>query len=622
MKRKGVHSADQPGNAKAEHRSRFHQPLVQLALIVLVGLGLYFQTLNAPFIFDDYGCLDDNPAIRNFSYFFDFSRVRELNIETDLKNSFALRTLTYLTFALNYAVGGTDVRGYHLVNITIHLAAACLVYFFVLLSLRPLTIAPQHSTKWAGWMPLLTALLFVAHPLQTQAVTYIVQRFTSLVALLYLAVLVLYILARTSGTPLRRQGCYTLALLLALLAMKTKETAFTLPLVLALYEFCFLSGELKKRLLVLLPFFLTMAIIPLTLFWLTSTGGAHGALVDQSLNLVNFGNIGRWEYLITEFSVLVIYLRLLFFPSGQNFDPDYPLAQQFLEIKTFGSFFLLLLLAGTAIFLWRRARRGEGAADHFLRLAAFGIFWFFVTISVESTIIPIDDPLMEYRVYLPSVGIFLAVTAALGWLNERYPAWGHVSLAGILVGASLLGAATLARNRLYLDPLRMYEDVTAKSPAKSRAHEALGIHYLKNEQYDSAIAAFTRAAQLNPTAVKPIVLRGYTLGTIGRFDEALLNFQVALRREPDDYFAHGYLGAALLAKGRFAEAEESLLRSLEISPHFRFGRFWLARLYESTDRKKEAIREYRHLLHYFPDHQRAVERLQALQDGRNFWSDF
>lgn len=615
MKRKVIHPADQPGNATIEHRSWFHQPLAQLALIVLVGLGLYLQTLNAPFIFDDYGCLDENPVIRDFSYFGDFSQVRELSIDADLKNSFVLRTLTYLTFALNYALSGTAVRGYHLVNIAIHLAAACLVYLFVLFSLRPIiTAVPQRPARWAAWMPLLTALLFVAHPLQTQAVTYIVQRFTSLVALLYLAVLVLYILARTSGTPLRRRGCYALALLSTLLAMKAKETAFTLPLILALYEFFFLSGEIRKRLLGLLPFFLTMAVIPLTLFWLTSTAGAHGgALVDQSLNLVNFGNISRWEYLITEFSVLVIYLRLLFWPSGQNFDPDYPLAQKFLEVETFGSFLLLSLLAGTAIVLWRRSRRGERVRDHLLRLAAFGILWFFVTISVESTIIPIDDPLMEYRVYLPSVGIFLAVMAALGWLVERYPAWWRLSLAGILVGTSLLGAATLARNRLYLDPLRMYEDVAVKSPAKSRVHEALGIHYLKNEQYDQAIVAFTRASQLNPNEVNPIVLLGYALGTMGRFDEALLNFQAALRREPDNYFAHGYLGAAFLTMGRFTEAEESLLRSLEISPHFRFGRFWLARLYEGTGRNEEAIREYRHLLHYFPDHQKTVERLQALQ---------
>lgn len=614
MKRKVVHPADQPGKERMEHQSWFHQPLAQLALILLVGLGLYLQTLSAPFIFDDYGCLEDNPVIRDFSYFADFSQVRELSIDSDLKNSFALRTLTYLTFALNYALSGTAVQGYHLVNIAIHLAAACLVYFFVLLSLRPLTPALPRPIGWTAWMPLLTALLFVVHPLQTQAVTYIVQRFTSLVALLYLAALVLYILARTADTPLRRRGCYTLALLITLLAMKTKETAFTLPLSLMLYEFCFLSGEIRKRLLGLLPFFLTMAIIPLTLFWLTATDGAHGgALVDQSLNLVNFGNIGRWEYLITEFSVLVIYLRLLFWPSGQNFDPGYPLAQQFLELKTFSSFLLLTLLAGTAIFLWRRSRRGEGVPDHFLRLAAFGILWFFVTISVESTIIPIDDPLMEYRVYLPSVGIFLAVTAALGWLVERNPSWWRVVLAGAFIGASLLGTATLARNRLYLDPIRMYEDVAAKSPAKSRVHEALGLHYLKNEQYDQAITAFTRALQLNPKGVKSIILVGYTLGMLGHFDEALLKFQEALRLEPDNYSAHGYLGAALLAMGRSAEAEKSLRRSLEISPHFRFGLFWLARLYENSGRRKEAIQEYQHLLHYFPDHQKAVERLQTLQ---------
>lgn len=614
MKHEGIHPVDRPGTVGTEQRNWFHQPLAQLALIALFGLGLYHQTLNAPFIFDDLGYLEDNPVIRNFSYFFDFSQVRELDVATDLKNSFALRTLTYLTFSLNYAVSGMAVQGYHLVNIAIHIAAACLVYLFVLLALRPLTGTLQRPAGWVAWMPLMTALLFVAHPLQTQAVTYIVQRFTSLVALLYLAVLVLYILARTAGTPLRRRGYYALALLLALLAMKTKETAFTLPLSLALYEFCFLSGEIRKRLLGLLPFFLTMAVIPLTLFWLTATDGAHGrALVDQSLNLVNFDNINRWDYLITEFSVLVTYLRLLFWPSGQNFDPDYPLAHHFLELKTFSSFLLLMLFAGTAIILWRRSRRGEAFQNHFLRLAAFGIFWFFVTISVESTIIPIADPLVEYRLYLPSVGIFLAVMAALGWLMEKYPAWWRAALAGTLIAVSLLGIATLARNRLYLDPLRMYDDAAAKSPAKARVHQALGFHYLGNKEYAQAIDSFTKSLQLNPNEVKPIVLVGYALGAMGRFDEALLKFHEALRLEPDNYLAHGYLGAALLAMGRPAEAEVSLRRSLQISQHFRFGRFWLARLYEDTGRRDEAIREYRELLRYFPKHPKAIERLQALQ---------
>jgi hypothetical protein len=378
--------------------------------IVILGIVAYSNTFHVPFQFDDISSIVKNPLIQNISSASLPSVEDVFELSPGLKNRF----IGYATFALNYQLHGLTVAGYHMVNITIHILNAFLVYWLILITLKTpfFSAGNKHdnsSTDSGAFTAFFTALLFVSHPIQTQAVTYIVQRVAALATLFYVLSLVMYIKARTSdqknSESTTRSGVraavipvlyYASSLISAVFAMRTKEIAFTLPVIIALYEFMFLRGKWMKRMLYLIPLFLTMLIIPLTLIGVDKPIGSIISDVSDASRLQT--TISRTDYLFTEARVIVTYIRLLLFPVNQNLDYDYPIYHSIFHPQVFLSFLFLFFIAGVGVYLLIRS----GILDSTLRLMAFGIFWFFITLSVESSVIPIVDVIFEHRVYLPN----------------------------------------------------------------------------------------------------------------------------------------------------------------------------------------------------------------------------
>jgi hypothetical protein len=264
---------------------------------------------------------------------------------------------------------------------------------------------------------------------------------------------------------------YVASIASAVLAMKTKEIAFTLPVVIFLYEWMFFEGRLKKRMLYLIPFFLTMLIIPLSLIGLDTPLGDLISDVSQATRVDE--RISRWDYLLTQFAVVVTYLRFVFLPINQNLDYDYPIYNTFLTPRVYLSFLLLLAVLGLGVYLLWRSRTGNRA----YRLIAFGIFWFFITLSVESSIIPLMNVIFEHRIYLPGVGFLTALTAGTFLLLTRFgqkplPAAG---MAGFAIVISVFSAAAYARNNVWRTETALWQDCVAKSPQKARPHNNLGL---------------------------------------------------------------------------------------------------------------------------------------------------
>jgi len=585
---------------------------VQVGLILVIGLAIYQHTLKAPFILDDVYCITDNPAIRSFDILLDFDKIQTLNIWTDIKNNIALRPVTYWTFALNYQLGGLDVFGYHLFNIVIHLVNALLIYALSRITLSCCRIN-WSSPHLAGTIPFLVALLFAAHPLQTQAVTYINQRFTSLATTFYLAALLLYVVARSTEQVRVRWGSYGLALLLTVAAMKTKSIAFTLPFMILLYEYFFLNGGWRQRFIWLAPFAMMLLIIPGTLYWLVSTDGVddpRGSLA-QSVNMANFTGISQWDYLRTQFGVIVTYLRLFFLPAGQNIIPYYPVTPGLFTPG--GGIIPLILLAAlfcTALRLAVRALRAGQRSSGLL--VAFGILWFFVSISMSSSLIPLDTMMLEYRVYLPSFGFFLAVTVAIAVAvdNGRIPFRLFIGAAVLVV--TLLGTATYARNDIYNDELRLLNDTLEKNPQALSARVGLAVTLLSRGRFDEAIFQLARVLEEIPNDPNMRVNMGLALEQVGRIDEAIEQHRKSIELAPGLSLPHGNLGIAYLKKGRLAEAESELKIALKINPHFGPARYYLGRLYAETGRREDAIGQFRQLLKSFPGDTGAIEQLRLL----------
>lgn len=573
---------------------KFSWPL-QCAIIIIIGAAIYAGTLNAPFNFDDEIYLVKNPAIKDFGFFLDSSRLDGITIDQDVKHNFILRPVAYLSFALNFSLHGLDVRGYHFVNLLLHIANTLLVYRFLGLTLRTPYMAGRlrtGSVSSAALLPLGGALLFVSHPLQTQAVTYIIQRFVPLGCFFFLGALVLYAQARLSESRSRSAVLLILSGGATLLAMNTKETSFTLPLVLLLYEFMFFTGSHKVRLLRLLPFLSTMALIPWTVMGLVaSKPGANSSLLNDPTHLVNFSGISRWEYLMTQFGVITTYLRLLFFPVGQSLDHNWSLAPHFLSIQVLLPLLLLLTLLGTSFHLWcRSASPDHGSPWH--RLVAFGILWFFVTISVESSIVPLDDLFVEHRIYLPSIGFFMALLAAgASGVTERSLRPVQATLVAVTVLFSVL---TVQRNILWADNVAIWSDAVAKSGGKDRTYNNLGYWLNQAGRYEEAVAVLQKGLELHPDYVKMYMNLGIALSGLNRLNEAIAANREALELTPDNPKIANNLATLYLRQGMVPEGHALLLKALEINPKYGTAYYNLGCLMAQEGRLDEA-REALHM---------------------------
>lgn len=564
------------------------QPLRGIAKIVALAgatVAAYANTLRAPFLFDDFNNIVSNAAVKSLSNFTSLGRLVDASrTPTNLKYATAVRPVAYLTFALNWAVGGDDVVGYHLVNLAIHLASVLLVYALT----RALLATPALAARGAPgedaqrsaiteWAPLLVALLFACHPLQTQAVTYVTQRFASLAGAFYLGAVLCHVRGRLQGGSLRLSAS---ALGLALLAMTTKELSATLPAVLLLVEVVFFGSTLRTAARRVWPFLLVVAVIPLLTFYAGHRVGDESvqAVVARGQNVPH-----ALDYLLTQATVLAMYLRLLVWPAALNFDHDYPLYRSLAEPRVLASAALLLALLAASVFLLVRARRRPGGP---MVLAAFGVPWFLITSAIESSVVPLADLVDEYRCYLPSIGIAWTVVLGVLAVVERRPAWvQRAALAGLAIAGIALGTATYLRNEVYRDAVTLWEDTVAKSPLKPRPRTNLSIAYGKAGREEDSIIQYQAAAYLNPEfrkahgrlGVRQEDFEQLMRGAAARFVQRHLangmaaldrrdlplaesEFRAALRLDPADPDVHSNLG---LVHGMRREVEEAVREARE-----------------------------------------------------------
>lgn len=538
--------------------------IIYSSVIISVVFLIYSNTFNSPFQFDDMGSIVNNPAIRDFRVFTGESDIKSSDVPVDVKSIFNTRYVGYLSFAVNYRLHGLDVRGYHFFNILIHAANAILIYWFVISALQTLRVTgssgdSSHMNRdRASLFAAVTALFFASHPIQTQAVTYIVQRFTSLASFFYLLAIVMYMRFRlaSAGTDslphksAKRFALYVSSVLSAVLAMKTKEFAFTLPFVMAIYELVLLHNSEKKKLLYLAPFFLSVILIPLSLTGFSAPVAEADGVYTVITNVT--GKISYSDYIYTQFCVIMTYLRLIFLPVNQRLDYDYPIRTSFFSADVLSAALFLLTALAAAVYIFIFARRSAAKYVDRLRLISFGIFWSFVTFFAESGIIPIRDVIFEHRVYLPSIGIFISLSSVIGlavtrW-EERLPLLKNALYLLVLAALIVLATAAYERNFVWKDGVSFWEDTVRKSPGKARAHYNLGLAYVEQGRSNDAIREYQYALKINPYYSDAHNNLGLTYMQHGRIDEAIVEFETLLRTKPDYPLAGQFLEYLLMKR--------------------------------------------------------------------------
>lgn len=484
--------------------------------ILITGIIAYANSFAVPMQFDDFTTI--GAALTNYS-----------SGGPGLSTPGASRWAADVTFAINRYIHGYQVGGYHFLNLAIHVSAALVVYGLLNLLLETFnsgTSGDPQPPFLAKFVPFGAALLFVCHPIQTEAVTYISQRYASLAAFFYLISLFSYIRARHAmvlsytSRPLLPNGLvwWVAFVFSAILAMKCKQISMTLPLTAVMLEgVCFRGNLLKKPIFVILMIGLLL-IVPIQEFY------SHNFSASQSISDIvqhassETNTISRYSYFLTQQRVEITYLRLLLFPVNQNLDYDYPVFASISKWPVWISLSLHLLLVGFALFILIRQKRVSDnnglATDSAMRLLGIGIVWFYLTLSIESSLIPIRDVIFEHRLYLPSVGFFIALTAGVGWLVAPRPHLQMMVWCSLAILAVTLTASTIARNRVWSSEFTMWQDVLEKSPNKARVRSYAGLHFAKRLVLDKAVQNLVRAIELDHTNDKYRIYLNHTVTMI------------------------------------------------------------------------------------------------------------
>lgn len=531
-------------------------------LLIAAGVLAYHNSFNGPFIFDDHATIVSNPEIRHLRLAWGAT----LNHETTASR----RPVLTLSLAIDYALSGLNVAGYHATNLAIHLAAALVLFGVTRRTLlrsaedsrsdnRKSQIANRQS---AAWLALAVAMIWLVHPLQTSAVTYIVQRAESLMGLFYL--LVLYCFIRGLGSP-RRRLWHAGAVACGALGVATKEVAATAPVVLLLYDYVFVSGSLVRALRQRWGLYAGLAAtwsIPV----LMSIYGP--ASVSRGLGQ----GIGMLDYLRTQAGVLIWYLRLCFWPDRLALSYPWPIARTWGEAAAPG-LLIVMLLAATAWGVWRRSWLGFLGA------------WFFLILAPSSSFVPIaTETVAEHRMYLPLAAVIALVVMGGYRVAAMVSSFRAIAvlavwfIAGVvlLVTVVTLIGLTVRRNEDYQSELAIWRDNVAKWSGDSRAHYNLGQALAKQDDYAGAIAEYDKAVRLNPGNYEAEYKWGLTLEAMEKLDDAAAHYEQALRIHPRLFHAHFRLGLMLARQNKMAPAIDHLRAAATIDASNADAHYFLA----------------------------------------------
>ncbi|MFP4369904.1 MAG: tetratricopeptide repeat protein [Candidatus Kapaibacterium sp.] len=607
--------------------TKFIFPAAFLILTLSVLLA-YSNSYDASFQFDDEPNLLEAPEYQNY----------DIYTKSDIWFDILERPVSHITLTWNWVNHGMDVVPYHIFNVIIHLLNVWLVFLFLLYILSFKSAANNHIRDNRHYIAFAVALIFALHPLQTQTVTYIVQRMTSMAAFFYILSLFAYVAGRQNHIKEKLNGrtilLYIAALLAFLFALKSKQSAISLPLMWIVMEFFLIrdkKGRLNKKLI----------YGALALFGFTMVIGLAADIIPRETQ-----DYTRMEYFTTQFGVIMTYLGLLLIPASQNLDYDFQIVNNLFEPVFLLGLLINLAVIAFAVWIYKKDK-----------IISFGIAFFYVALSVESSIMPIKDVIFEHRLYMPMIGFFLSLSAGLWYLAGKkspYPALGVVAVLAIAYGF-----AAHARNEVWQTEYRLWEDTYEKSPNKARpvfnfgnenketgnireaeklylraleidpehddaminlggiynssnrspqaipmlekaasiknnkkAYNALGIAYRNVKEYEKAEQALLTAIKIDPAYYQAMTNLGTVYTSTNEFDKAIDILSRAINIKPDFEIAYIALGSAYNSAGNFKKGAEYLSRSLSMDPDNLPAIANLANAYNGMGKHQEAIETY------------------------------
>lgn len=550
------------------------------SLIVFLAGAAYSNSLSGTFILDDWPSIVENPTIRRLS------PIESVLNPPPSSLTVVGRPVANLTLALNYACGGLEVRGYHVVNLLVHILAGLTLYGIVR---RTLSLPEMPASLQAGATPLAltVAALWTVHPLQTESVTYIVQRTESLVGLFYLLTLYAAIRSAGAGSPRAEQLWGASAVLACLCGMASKEVMVSAPILVGLYDRIFLCRTFQE--------------VWQRRRWLYAGLGATwivlGVLVVQSAGRGNSAGFGYgmtpWEYLRTQFGWITRYLVLTVWPHPLVLDYGAATADSWEEIVPY-ALIVVALFIGTLVALRRQPWIG-----------LLGI-WFFAILAPTSSIVPLfGQTAAEHRMYLPlaAVSVLLVVGGWIlcGTIAQTSP--GVRKLAPALAASAVVALAcrTWLRNRDYQSELQIWETVVAARPQNSRGFIGRGVAWRNLGKLDAAMADFETALALEPNNANGWCNKGLVHQLRDELPAAVDDFTEALKLNPGNALAHYSRGLVHRSLGHLDEAIADYSSAIEINPGYANAYNNRGSAYQEANKAGQALADYSLAIALEPD---------------------
>jgi tetratricopeptide (TPR) repeat protein len=512
-----------------------HRLLVSVAVIALAGIASYSNVYGNQFLWDDEFLIQENAFIRDPAYLPVIFSTSSGGGVGRLDNFY--RPVQMVAYTAVYSVAGPEPWAFHLLNVMLHVGNGVLIFFIVRKLFRREGVA------------LVASLLWVVHPVHTEAVTYMSGTADPLSVLFALGSLLAYILFR-EGRGLRFLG---FSVVLFVMALLSKETVIILPLLLMLYEFMscgwrWNSREAWKRYRWALAF-LAVAVVYFSLrLTVLDFGGTLNFYEEPNIYTDNI-HVRALTFLAS----LPVYYSLLLMPVNLHMERDFPVFTSPLDSYVLLSAFILALLALAA---WRERRDRP--------FLGFGIAWFLVSFLPMSGIVPVNSFLLEHWLYLPSVGLFIAGAGLVqeAW-NRREGARPFIAV-GVALAVAASAGLTLDRNSDWRDPVTFYNDLLGYGEGTARVHNNLAMAYADMGEIALAEQHYLRAIELSDSYPQT----RYNLARLclarGDVDSAISNLSRSLEINPNFFFSYYLLGDIYAGMGEDGLAREYYRRALEI----------------------------------------------------------
>ena len=601
-------------------------------ILALAALAAYHNSFSGPFVFDDVPSISGNATIRHLWPLWTVLSPPSAGLTS------SGRPVLNLAFAINYALGGNAVWGYHAANLLIHILAGLALFGIMR---RTLERSGQSLAASATGLGFAVALIWTVHPLQTESVTYIVQRAESQMGLFYL--LTLYCFIRlgdeasaeaprsgakedSAGSSFAPRGGATadkeagrkvwglLSFAACLFGMGTKEVMASAPVIVFFYDRTFISGSFReawrRHRALLSALACTWLVLGCAVVSAPDRGGTAG-----------FGAEVPWSrYLLAQFPAMVHYLRLAIWPDPLVFDYGAGLARSPWEVFPAAAIVILLIVASLLLCFAKRScdgrvRHSPAWRDEGGRAAGFaGIFFF--AILAPTSLVPVATEIMaEHRMYLalaPVLAVVVGCAALLGGRILFAPKQARTlpssalrsggGLAVVLAVAIVFICLTARRNEIYRSDEAVWSDTVAKRPEDERAHFNLGNALVAERRVPEAIAQFEETVRLKPDYANAHYNLGIALSDAGRMPEAIAQLEEAVRLRPDNGEEHYSLGYLLTAEGRIPEAITQFEETVRLKPDYADARNNLANALMAGGRMPEAIAQYEEALRLKPDY--------------------